>query len=355
MGKSAAEVIAEARAKRESAKPAQQEHITVNVDAPDAGEAPEALRGLIAAIAPYVRPTVKPEQLRALVDDAVLRLLPKPKTIVLEDRRTEGKGERKIELAHYLIPELHKRLKRQRHSKRGPFLVGPAGSSKSTAAEICADLLSVDCYLVPLGPQSSKGDLVGFVDAHGNPVWTAIRRAYTDGGLLCLDEIDAANAGVLTILNSLLAQNSYRWPDGTVTERHAEFYYMAAGNTYGTGANLQYIGRNALDAASLDRFVTVIWDYDPELEKALAIKAATEMPGAVENAAGLALKWTARVQALRKGAEKAGVKIVLSTRAIISGAVALADGDAMDVVERVEIWRDGAVTKDDRERILSHV
>jgi hypothetical protein len=44
----------------------------------------------------------------------------------------------------------------------------------------------------------------------------------------------------------------------------------AAANTYGTGADALYVGRNQLDAATLDRFYVVEMDYDRKLEAKLA-------------------------------------------------------------------------------------
>ena len=42
---------------------------------------------------------------------------------------------------------------------------------------------------------------------------------------------------------------------------------IAAANTFGTGADLMYAGRNQLDAATLDRFYVVKMDYDEALEQ----------------------------------------------------------------------------------------
>ena len=53
-------------------------------------------------------------------------------------------------------------------------------------------------------------------------------------------------------------------------EAHPDFRVVAAGNTFGNGADYDYVGRNQLDAASLDRFAVVRVDYSPAIEEACA-------------------------------------------------------------------------------------
>ena len=55
----------------------------------------------------------------------------------------------------------------------------------------------------------------------------------------------------------------------TAIDMHPDFKVVCAGNTFGSGSTLQYTGRNKLDAATLDRFMIIEWDYDKELEKNL--------------------------------------------------------------------------------------
>ncbi len=353
--KSAAEIIAEARKRNPVGGVATKapEAPAVELEpAPSIEDCPAAIRPIVEAIKPYVSPNIKPERLRALVDDAVLRLLPKPLQLEFKD----GEGElKKIETAHRQLPDLIKKVRRFHAAGRGVFLTGPAGSAKTTASAQVAEILGRDFYCMSIGPQTSKADLLGYMDAHGRYVETILYRAYRDGGVFLFDELDAGTSGVLTIINALTSQPFFIFPNGERVSRHPDFLFMGAGNTYGTGANLQYVGRNALDGATMDRFRPMLWDYDPELEKALAIRAATAIPNGHEAAAGMAVKWAARVQTLRAAAEKANVRLIISTRAVISGAAALADGDSWEQTEQAEIWREGGVTRDDRERILSHV
>src|SRR5699024_2303605 len=84
-----------------------------------------------------------------------------------------------------------------------------------------------------------------------------------------LDEIDAGNPNVLAALNSALANNYCAFPDGMV-KRHDNFRVIAAANTFGSGANIVYAGRNPIDGATKDRFVFIDFDIDENMERQIA-------------------------------------------------------------------------------------
>jgi hypothetical protein len=145
------------------------------------------------------------------------------------------------------------------------WLPGPAGSGKTSAAHAVAEALTLPFYAVSVGPQTSQSQLLGYYDANGKYVTTQLRQAYEHGGVFLLDEVDAGSPAVLVTINALLANGHASFPD-KVVERHADFVLIAAGNTYGQGADRQYVGRQQLDAATLDRFAVLDWEYDPTLE-----------------------------------------------------------------------------------------
>jgi len=68
-------------------------------------------------------------------------------------------------------------------------------------------------------------------------------------------------------VNRALANGHLATPKGRVA-RHPDTVIIATANTYGTGANRQYVGRNQLDAATLDRFAggMIEADYSQEYE-----------------------------------------------------------------------------------------
>jgi len=115
-----------------------------------------------------------------------------------------------------------------------------------------------------------------------------------------LDEIDASTPEVLVILNAAIANRYFDFPTGRVTA-HEDFRIVAAGNTYGTGADIEYTGRYQLDAATLDRFAIVEIDYSEAVEKAIA-NNNTEMVEFIHN--------------FRNAVAGAGIKFIVSYRAI---------------------------------------
>jgi cobaltochelatase CobS len=132
----------------------------------------------------------------------------------------------------------------------------------------CAEILKLPHYSISVNEQTTKTDFLGYFDAHSTLIITNFRKAYEHGGVFIIDEIDAGNPNVLTVLNSALANGEMAFPDGNV-KRHQDFICVCTGNTTGDESNIQYIGRNILDAATLDRFIRLYVGYSETLEKAL--------------------------------------------------------------------------------------
>jgi len=170
-----------------------------------------------------------------------------------------------VGVRHANYPALLRALK----SGNNVWLYGPPGTGKTTAGEQVAEDLGLKLHPVSCGPQTGESKLTGYNDAHGRAVRTAIREAFEHGGLLLIDEIDAASPAVLVTINSVLANRYVGFPDGTV-ERHPDFKVIAGANTVGQGGNRKLVGRNQLDEASLDRFVVLLWQTDPAILAAQA-------------------------------------------------------------------------------------
>lgn len=146
------------------------------------------------------------------------------------------------------------------------MLIGPAGTGKNVICKQVAKILNLDFYFSNAVTQEYK--LTGFIDANGVYQETEFYKAFKNGGLFMLDEIDASIPEVLVILNAAIANRYFGFPNGKI-EAHENFRVIAAGNTYGLGASYQYVGRNQLDAASLDRFAQVEINYSPRIEEFL--------------------------------------------------------------------------------------
>lgn len=149
------------------------------------------------------------------------------------------------------------------------MLTGSAGSGKTHASAQVAEALGLKFYALSVGAQTSKSDIVGFIDAGGTYRTTPFRQAYEKGGVFVMDEIDAGNSNVLIQINSALSNGICSFPDKQV-KAHKDFHFIATANTYGKGESIKYVGRNRLDAATLDRFTIIHWNIDEKVERAIA-------------------------------------------------------------------------------------
>lgn len=179
------------------------------------------------------------------------------------------------------------------------FLTGPAGSGKNVICKQVAEALGLKFYFTNAVTQEYK--LTGFTDAMGNYQETQFYKAFTQGGLFMLDEMDASIPEVLVILNAAIANRYFDFPAPIgYVEAHPDFRVIAAGNTTGHGADFEYVGRNQLDGASLDRFAVVKIDYSVQ----------------IENSVALDIELADFCRAFRKSADKAGIQVIVSYRAI---------------------------------------
>ena len=148
------------------------------------------------------------------------------------------------------------------------YLVGPAGTGKSHTLKDIAESLELDFYSTNAIQDVYTG-LKGFIDAGGEYHETEFYKAFTNGGLFLIDEMDASIPEALTTINTAIANRFFEFPNGRV-DAHPDFRIVAAGNTYGNGADELYTGRMVLDSASLDRFTVLKFDYDERVELFIA-------------------------------------------------------------------------------------
>jgi len=194
------------------------------------------------------------------------------------------------------------------------YLVGQAGAGKTHVCEQVSEALNLPFYSISVCAQSSKTDLLGYQSiTDGHYITTSFRQAYEFGGIFVMDEIDNGNANVISVLNSALANGKCAFPDGMI-KKHEDFVLIACANTYGQGADRQYVGRNQLDAATLDRFAILDFDYDEELELAIAPNQT----------------FCLTVQKIRKALK--GERVVISPRATIKGGKLINAGMAYSKV-----------------------
>lgn len=188
------------------------------------------------------------------------------------------------------------------------MLVGPAGCGKTTLARQLSQVLGHSRFAaLSCSPGMSEAKVLGRV---GMPteknetgyLETAIIAAFRDGGTILFDEMDNADASMMVSFNAMTDGGFATLPTGETVPRHPDTVIIAACNTFGHGADRMYVGRNQLDAATLDRFVgaTIEMDYDHDLERKLVPEKEIRE-----------LVWN-----LRKHSRKHALRRVVSTRAL---------------------------------------
>jgi len=173
-------------------------------------------------------------------------------------------------------PELAEIIRRIAAGRVNVWQSGPAGSGKTTLAEQIATALGRRFGAQSFGPDITSGALIGGVDVSGHWKEPAFVDFYENGGVYLLDEIDAADPAILLILNAALENGKlfiprHHDPARRIIHRHADTVIICAANTWGTGADAQYVGRTQLDAAFLSRFALAKFfiGYDTNLEASL--------------------------------------------------------------------------------------
>jgi cobaltochelatase CobS len=310
---------------------------------PKGGVDAEAVKQIVRSELPFVLPDIHDEVKQAMNNGSFP--VERVKTLIAEAIKDMGvqrlaiiqpSGEvKEVGRQHYkfglLLSCVSQRL--------NIMLVGPAGGGKTTGAAMVAKALDMKFGAMSLGPMTSKADFYGYKDATGEYHTTLLAQIVEQGGVMRLDEWDAAHAGCATYTNMLLANDEFATPVG-MKRKHKDFILIAGANTFGQGADRLYIGRNQLDAATLDRFVIIDWDYDEGLEASLI--GITKPSPTFDNTLGGILEpdqWFTRVTAIRQAVETLKVRTVISPRATQHGVKLFAAGIGQTHVENMVIWK----------------
>lgn len=212
------------------------------------------------------------------------------------------------------------------------MLVGGAGAGKNYTLEQVAKGLGLTFYSTNAINQEYK--LTGFIDANGTYHETEFYKAFKDGGMFFLDEIDASSPEALIILNSAIANRYFDFPIGRI-QAHKDFRVVCAGNTYGTGADMIYVGRNVLDGATLDRFVVLNFDYDEQVERQLAYNEELYL----------------FIKDLRDAINSSNLRYIVSMRALINSTKLLEIGIDKETILKTVIIKN--MQKDDINTIVN--
>lgn len=257
---------------------------------------------------------------KKMVADLVSKANPE-KIVVNETTKTQVK----INGAHPVFEKVLKLVA----SGVNVLLVGPAGCGKTTLAHMVATALKRRFGMLSCTSGASESQLTGWLLPVGEGkksgeftyVPSEFVKLYEEGNSVFLfDEFDAADPNMLLVINSALANGSLHIPQRhgePLVKRGKQISMIAAANTYGSGADMVYAGRNQLDAATLDRFYVIEMDYDRQFESSLAPVEVCQ--------------W---VWNLRERVKQSRLRRVISTRTIQKLAAAQVSGISFNEAKR---------------------
>ena len=151
-----------------------------------------------------------------------------------------------------------------------PYLIGPSGCGKTYMVKQVGELLGLDC--TDIGYINEEYDILGYVTATGDYNESNFYRLYKYGGIAFCDELDNGNSKATVKLNSFLSNQTdsyYHFPGGEKVMRHANFRVIAAGNTDGNGADINYSTREKIEESVQQRMIPIYMGYDNRVEKAI--------------------------------------------------------------------------------------
>ena len=212
------------------------------------------------------------------------------------------------------------------------LIVGPTGSGKTYAIPEIARSLNLtpdDVALVQVSAETTRYDLVGYKSSTGISIPGLLSPILKRGfGLIVLDELDKGSPNTLLVLKGIFA-GRIATSEGYFDIDRSKLRLVATANTTGSGATLDYNAAVKQDAALLNEFITVRWDYDTKLEAQLVMELYKSLwPNAAHTIYRLDAEWvenefdmfSARfneaIASLRKTALDIGDSSIFATRQI---------------------------------------
>lgn len=209
-------------------------------------------------------------------------------------------------------------------------LVGPAGNGKTTVAKAAMqahdyEYLEIDCTEFTEPADLIGGMLIKAENGGTSSVWVdgPVTRAFKEGLGLVINEFDALNPRAALCLQSVFQDGGRDKQGRYVTTvgcpNHDRVYpksdcpIIISLNTYGTGGSRQYVGRNTMDAASMDRLTIITTGYENEA-------AILRAHGYSQSIGEKLEKWANDVRGVIEGNT---LKVILSNRTLIRMAQAL--------------------------------
>lgn len=164
------------------------------------------------------------------------------------------------------------------------LLTGHMGCGKTSVFEQLAAHMNQPVVRVNMNGQTTISDFVGFWTAKGGETeWVdgALPLAMRRGYWLIVDEIDFADASILSVLNSVAERDGklfLKEKGHEIVTPHKHFRLLATANTVGVMESCRHIyqGANLMNRALLDRFRVYHVDYLPASKEAEVLSNTVE-------------------------------------------------------------------------------
>lgn len=252
-------------------------------------------------------------------------------TIVIEDKRKSPPEVKELtEPTHLMLPDVLGVLK----SSCWCAIVGPTGGGKTLGVMQAAKVLDISLVCIKQMTRIiAPHDLIGYMDANGcyrKGAWTDAIIGWefknTDHNIpdkvvecpaiIVVDEMDNANENVIMIIKALQT-GKIAMPYG-MQSVNPKLMVVATMNTWGNGANREYVGRCAQDAALLNEFNFVEWNYDEEFEWELLKREFASYESTGDYKLEDIQRLLDMFKKMRMKVEQQKVRCIISTRNIIN-------------------------------------
>jgi MoxR-like ATPase len=213
------------------------------------------------------------------------------------------------------------------------LLEGPTGSGKTSLVRYWCYKNQQSYYRINLNGGCTAEDLVGHYILHGGEtIWLdgILTRAVKNGWVAVVDEINAAPADILFVLNPLLDDDRdliiTQKNGGEICKVHENFRFVATCNPN----NKNYSGTKELNEALKDRFQCILYvDYDIKIDERILSKSGLEKDKIKD-----VLNFT---KAIRESYENSEIQTPFGTRQVINFAEKLREGKHKLILNRFNI------------------
>lgn len=259
----------------------------------------------------YGDESINEDRVKEIISEALVKL--PPKTIEIKT----GEDTQTIQgLIHFQFELVLKALQ----AGVNLALSGSTATSKTTMAVQAAKALNRSYFVQPVNEGTTKADILGYCTATGTYVPSLLYTAMKQGYILVVEEIDSGSPASLLAFNNAIDNRELSFPNSETVQAHEHFGIVCTMNTKGTGSDRKFVGRNRLDAATLDRFVILEIEQDFSLEA--AIIGVTEKQKKIKVDQGgipTAQEWLDNVRSKRESYKRSHPDKIVSMRATRDG------------------------------------